>query len=147
MNENDKLYRVVVKNGCHINTKTNSNGSKAAMQFTDDHNALAGPLEIIEVDRRELTNTDYDEYNKPLTLQDIIIRDVIVPAAREALYHAFIIGYEKLSFQLKTKALPELKQKSQNKTSALPLPLKLQVLLYLVLRMVWLEKNLKLYKS
>ena len=36
----DKLYRVVHKDGSHLNTKVNSDGTKSALQFTDDNNDL-----------------------------------------------------------------------------------------------------------
>lgn len=108
----EKYYRVIRKKDSHINTKLNSDGSKSAIQFTDDGNELNGPLDIIEVDEQELMKINYvDEYNKPRTFKEIIIEDVIIPVAREAIYNALTIGYDKVSQQLKTKSVPKLKQK------------------------------------
>lgn len=50
----EKLYRVVRKKDSHLNTKINLDGSKAAIQFTDDSNNLSGPVDIVEVDESEL---------------------------------------------------------------------------------------------
>ena len=36
----EKLYRVVRKDGSHLNTKVNPDGTKSALQFTDDNNDL-----------------------------------------------------------------------------------------------------------
>lgn len=36
----DKLYKVVRKDGSHLNTKVNPDGTKSALQFTDDNNDL-----------------------------------------------------------------------------------------------------------
>ena len=111
----DKLYRVIRKKDSHINTKLNPDGSMAAIQFTDDGNELNGPLDIIEVDEREFMKAEYiDKYDKSRTFQEIIIEDVIVPVSRELLYQAFMIGYDKLCYQMKTKVVPNLKKKTES---------------------------------
>ena len=46
----DKLYRVVRKDGSHLSTKVNPDGSKSALQFTDNSNELSGPVDLVEVD-------------------------------------------------------------------------------------------------
>ena len=46
----DKLYKVVRKDGSHLNTKVNPDGTKSALQFTDDNNDLIGAVDLIEVD-------------------------------------------------------------------------------------------------
>lgn len=106
-----KLYRVIKKTDSHINTKLNPDGSKSAIQFTNEGNELSGPLDIIEVDEYELTKAVSID-NKPRTLREIVIEEVLVPAAQEVLYNAFIIGYEKICYQLKTNAIPKIKRKS-----------------------------------
>ena len=55
----DKLYKVVRKDGSHLNTKVNPDGTKSALQFTDDNNDLNGPVDLIEVDEEELIRTEY----------------------------------------------------------------------------------------
>ena len=49
----EKLYRVVRKDGSHLNTKVNPDGTKSALQFTDDNNDLNGPVDLLEVDEKE----------------------------------------------------------------------------------------------
>lgn len=111
----EKLYRIVLKKGSHVNTKLNSDGSKAAIQFTDKDNALSGPVNLIEVDERELVTTGYIPVrDKPLTFKEIILQEVVTPLMRDVLYHAMIEGYDALCCQLKTKTVPEIKAKSKN---------------------------------
>ena len=38
----EKLYRVVRKDGSHLNTKVNPDGTKSALQFPNDNNDLNG---------------------------------------------------------------------------------------------------------
>ena len=45
----EKLYRVVRKDGSHLNTKVNPDGTKSALQFPDDNNDLNGPVDLLEV--------------------------------------------------------------------------------------------------
>ena len=45
----DKLYRIKVKDGAHVNNHVKEDGSKAAIQF-DEENNLQGPVDLIEVD-------------------------------------------------------------------------------------------------
>ena len=56
--EDEKVYQVVKKRNSHINTKMNPDGSKAALQFSDENNGLTGPVDLIEVDREELVRTE-----------------------------------------------------------------------------------------
>ena len=63
-----KLYRVVRKKGSHVSTKINPDGTKVALQFTDDNNDLTGPVDLIEVDESEYIRTgdvhdDISEYD------------------------------------------------------------------------------------
>ena len=62
--EDDKLYRVVRKKGSHLNTKVNPDGSKSALQFTDEHNILNGPVDLKEVDEEELIRTEYIQVDR-----------------------------------------------------------------------------------
>ena len=52
----EKLYRVKIKTGNHINKKVNKDGSRAAIQF-DKKNGLQGPVDLEEVDE-----DDFGEY-------------------------------------------------------------------------------------
>ena len=111
----EKLYKIVVKENSHLNTKLNPDGSKAAIQFTDDGNALNGPVNLIEFNSSEPKSTEYiPVHDEPLTFKEIIWQDVIAPILREALYRAMMEGYNSLSQQIKTKAVPAIKEKSKS---------------------------------
>lgn len=108
-----KLYRVVRRKDSHVNTKINPDGSKAAIQFTDNGNDLSGPVDIIEVDESEFMKTEHVPVrDRGRTLPEILWQDVIAPVARDALYEAMMTGYDKLCHQVEIKAVPKLKQKS-----------------------------------
>lgn len=111
----EKLYKIVRKKDSHINTKLNPDGSKAAIQFTDDGNILNGPLNLIEVDEKELVKTEnIPIQDEPRTLKEIVWQDVVAPVMRELLYQAMMEGYDKLSVQVKRKAIPAVKAKYQS---------------------------------
>lgn len=111
----EKLYKIVRKKDSHINTKLNPDGSKAAIQFTDDGNILNGPLNLIEVDEKELVKTEnIPIQDEPRTLKEIVWQDVVAPVMRELLYQAMMEGYDKLSVQVKRKGIPALKAKFQS---------------------------------
>ena len=110
----EKLYKIVRKKDSHVNTKLNPDGSKAAVQFTDDGNNLSGPVNLIEVDEKEFIRTEYVSIqDTPRNFKEIIWQEVIAPVMREFLYQAMIEGYDSLCNQLKTKTAPTLKAKSQ----------------------------------
>lgn len=111
----EKLYRIARKKDSHVNTKLNPDGSKAAIQFTDDGNELNGPVNLVEVDERELVRTDYIPVrDEPRTLKEIVWQDIVAPVMRELIYQAMMEGYDKLCSQFKTKAVPAIKTKSKN---------------------------------
>ena len=56
----DKLYRIKVKDGAHVNNHVKEDGSKAAIQF-DEENNLQGPVDLIEVDENEYIKEVYTE--------------------------------------------------------------------------------------
>lgn len=53
-----KLYRVIRKDGSHLNVKVNPDGTKSTLQFTDDNNDLNGSVDLLEVDE-ELIRFEY----------------------------------------------------------------------------------------
>lgn len=111
----EKLYKIARKKDSHVNTKLNPDGSKAAIQFTDDGNDLNGPVNLIEVDERELVRIEYiSVQDQPRTFKEIVLQDVVAPVMREILYQAMMEGYEKLCDQIKIKAIPAVKAKSQS---------------------------------
>lgn len=111
----EKLYRIARKKDSHVNTRLNPDGSRAAIQFTDDGKSLNGPLNLIEVDESELIRTEYVPIqDTPRTFKEIIWQDVVTPAMRDLLYQAMMEGYDSLCNQLKTKAVPVLKAKTQS---------------------------------
>lgn len=54
-----KLYIVIRKDGSHLNIKVNPDGTKSALQFTDDNNDLNGSVDLLEVDEEELIRFEY----------------------------------------------------------------------------------------
>lgn len=110
----EKLYKIARKRDSHVNAKLNPDGSKAAIQFTDDGNNLSGPVNLIEVDEKELIRTEYvPVQDAPRTFKEIIWQEVLAPVMQELLYQAMMEGYESLCNQLKTKTVPALKAKSK----------------------------------
>lgn len=110
----ETLYKIVRKKDSHVNTKLNSDGSKSAIQFTNDGNVLNGPVNLIEVDEKDFLRTEYvPMQDEPRTFNEIIWQDVIAPMMQEFLYQAMMEGYDSLCNQLKTKVVPVLKTKSK----------------------------------
>lgn len=114
----EKLYRVVRNKGSHINTKVNADGTKSAIQFTDGGNELSGPLGLIEVDESEYIRADELEYytereEQPRTWQQIIVEDIVVPAAREAIDQLLDIGMQRFEIWMDEKAMPAVKRKAK----------------------------------
>jgi len=115
----EKLYRVVRKKGSHMNTKVNPDGTKSALQFTDDNNGLSGPLELIEVDegeyvRAEELQHDFDAQVGPRTWKQIIVDDIVIPVAREAIEQLLNIGFQHLEVWMDEKVVPAARQKAKN---------------------------------
>lgn len=114
----EKLYRVVRKKGSHINTKVNADGTKSALQFTDEDNDLSGPLEIIEVDESEYIRADELDYyaeheEQPRTWQQVVVEDIVVPVAREAIDQLLDIGMQRFEIWMDEKAMPAVKRKAK----------------------------------
>lgn len=114
----EKLYRVVRKKGSHVNTKVNPDGTKSALQFTDENNDLNGPLDIIEVDmseyiRAEELQPDSVDGMRPRTWKQIVVEDIVVPIAREAIEQFLNIGFQHLEIWMEEKAVPATRQKAK----------------------------------
>ncbi len=116
--DEDKLYRVVRKNGSHLNTKVNPDGSKSALQFTDDGNGLSGPVDLIEVNKAELIKTEYVQVpQKEHSQTDQFLEECIYPAVRDliSLVTASLLeyAYAKTASLLKEKVFPIAKSKAK----------------------------------
>lgn len=114
----EKLYRVVRKKGSHINTKVNADGTKSAIQFSDEDNDLTGPLDIIEVDESEYIGADEIDYyvtqdNTPRTWKQIVMEDIVVPVAREAMNQLLDIGMQRFEIWMDETAMPAAKRKAK----------------------------------
>ena len=76
---------------------------------------MNGPVNLIEVDERDFIRTEYiPTRDEPRTLKEIVLQDVVAPVMRDLLYQAMMEGYDKLRDQIKTKAVPAVKVKSQS---------------------------------
>lgn len=108
----EKLYRVVRKDGSHLNTKVNPDGTKFALQFTDDNNDLNGPVDLLEVDEEELIRTEYISVPQAeRSLGERLIDEVVIPAIRDATTQLLEYGTEKAEIWIEEKVVPVAKSK------------------------------------
>ena len=108
----DKLYRVVRKDGSHLNTKVNPDGTKSALQFTDENNNLSGPVDLIEVDEEELVRTEYVQVpQEERSLGERLVDEVVIPVIRDATTQLLEYGTEKAEMWIEEKAVPTAKAK------------------------------------
>ena len=108
----DKLYKVVCKDGSHLNTKVNPDGTKSALQFTDDNNDLNGPVDLIEVDEEELIRTEYIQVpQNKRSLGELLVDEVVVPVIRDATTQLLEYGTAKAETWIEEKVVPVAKTK------------------------------------
>ena len=108
----EKLYRVVRKDGSHLNTKVNPDGTKSALQFTNDNNDLNGPVDLLEVDEEELIRTEYISVPQAeRSLGERLIDEVVVPVIRDATTQLLEYGTEKAEIWIEEKVVPMAKSK------------------------------------
>ncbi|WP_417080711.1 hypothetical protein [Gemmiger sp.] len=108
----EKLYRVVRKDGSHLNTKVNPDGTKSALQFTDDNNDLSGPVDLIEVDEEELVRTEYVQVpQEERSLGERLVDEVVIPVIRDATTQLLEYGTEKAEMWIEEKVVPAAKAK------------------------------------
>lgn len=108
----EKLYRVVRKDGSHLNTKVNPDGTKSALQFPDDNNDLNGPVDLLEVDEEELIRTEYISVpQSERSLGERLIDEVVVPVIRDATTQLLEYGTEKAEIWIEEKVVPVAKSK------------------------------------
>lgn len=112
--EEETLYRVYRKKDRHISNKLNEDGTVAAIQFSDDENALDGPVLIKPVDEEELVRPVHsDAGGEPRSFKRIIFEEVIVPNLQYAIERALEVGVEHFSLWTEEVAIPKAKKKSQ----------------------------------
>ena len=108
----DKLYKVVRKDGSHLNTKVDPDGTKSALQFTDDNNDLNGPVDLIEVDEEELIRTEYIQVpQNKRSLGELLVDEVVVPVIRDATTQLLEYGTAKAETWIEEKVVPVAKTK------------------------------------
>ena len=108
----DKLYKVVRKDGSHLNTKVNPDGTKSALQFTDDNNDLNGPVDLIEVDEEELIRTEYIQVpQNKRSLGELLVDEVVIPVIRDATTQLLEYGTAKAEIWIEEKVVPVAKTK------------------------------------
>lgn len=108
----DKLYRVARKDGSHLNTKVNPDGTKSALQFTDDNNDLSGPVDLIEVNEEELIRIEYIQIpQEEHSLGERLVDEVVIPVIRDATTQLLEYGTEKAEMWIEEKAVPVAKAK------------------------------------
>lgn len=108
----NKIYRVLHKDGSHLNTKANPDGSKSALQFTDDNNDLNGPVDLIEVNEEELIRTEYVQIpQEEQSLGERLIDEVVIPVIRNTTTWLLEYGTAKAEKWIEEKAIPAAKIK------------------------------------
>lgn len=99
-----KIYRVYKDRNNNINTKTNENGRRAAIQFDNKGNKLKGPVDIEEVDIDELLKIQTAKKINPYVR--LIIDRVVAPYIKRELE----IGTDKLLSLISEKGIPTAKK-------------------------------------
>lgn len=108
----EKLYRVFCKNNNHLSTNANPDGTKSALQFTDDNNNLSGPVDLLEVDEEELIRTEYIPVPKERrSLGERLFDEVFIPAIRDTTTQLLEYGTKKAEIWVEEKAVPVAKEK------------------------------------
>lgn len=108
----EKLYRVFCKNNNHLSTKANPDGTKSALQFTDDNNNLSGPVDLLEVDEEELIRTEYIPVPKERrSLGERLFDEVFIPAIRDTTTQLLEYGTKKAEIWVEEKTVPVAKEK------------------------------------
>ena len=110
----DKLYRVVRKKGSHLSTKQNPDGSKTALQFTDENNDLSGPVDLIEVDEEKLIRTEYGQaLQENQTLGERLVDEVVIPLIKETTTRLLEYGVAEAETWIEQKIIPAAKSKAK----------------------------------
>lgn len=99
-----KIYQVYIDKDNHINTKTNENGRRAAIQFDNKGNKLNGPVDIEEVNIDELLKSQTPKEINPYVR--LIIDRVVAPYIKRELE----IGTDKLLSLISEKGIPTAKK-------------------------------------
>lgn len=90
----------------------NPDGTKSALQFTDDNNDLSGPVDLIEVDEEELVRTEYIQVpQEERSLVERLVDEVVIPVIRDAITQLFEYGSGKAEMWIEEKAVPAAKAK------------------------------------
>ena len=90
----------------------NPDGTKSALQFTDDNNDLNGPVDLLEVDEEELIRTEYISVPQAeRSLGERLIDEVVVPVIRDATTQLLEYGTEKAEIWIEEKVVPVAKSK------------------------------------
>ena len=108
----EKLYKVIRKKGNHQNTKVNQDGSRVALQFTENNN-MDGPLDIIEATDDEVIRRGKELSCEGRTWKQIVWEEIIVPISQEAMEQLLRIGYQHFEVWMEEKAVPAAQKKSK----------------------------------
>ena len=108
----EKFYKVIRKKGNHPNNKVNEDGSRAALQFTENNN-MDGPLDIIEVTDDEVIRRGKELSQEGRTWKQIVWEEIIAPISKQTTEQLLRIGYRHFEVWMEEKALPVAKEKSK----------------------------------
>ncbi len=108
----NQLYRIAYKQGCHVNTKINSDGTKCGIQFSNENNKLTGPVDLMPVNRNENIEVDHAFSGASRTFGQIITEDLLVPVARDAIEQLLDIGIQHFNLWMNEKTKETMKKQS-----------------------------------
>ena len=90
----------------------NPDGTKSALQFTDDNNDLNGPVDLLEVYEEELIRIEYiSAPQAERSLGERLIDEVVIPVIRDATTQLLEYGTEKAEMWIEEKVVPVAKSK------------------------------------
>ena len=106
------MYKVIRKKGNHQNTKVNEDGSRVALQFTENNN-MDGPLDIIEATDDEVIRRGKELSRERRSGKQFVLEEIIVPIFHETTEELLRIGYQHFETWMEEKAVPVVKEKSK----------------------------------
>ena len=90
----DKLYKIIQKDGTHLVESKKNVGATSALQFDNGDKKMKGPVDLVEVSKDELRRTVVIE--KSPTMGQTIIENVVVTIINETVKEGLNIGFRYL---------------------------------------------------
>ena len=107
----DKLYKIVQKDGTHLVESKKTDGAISALQFDNSDNTMKGPIDLIEVSEDELRRIGIIQ--KSPTIGQTIISNVVVPVVSEIVKEGLNIGLSYFERWIEEEAIPKTREKAK----------------------------------